>query len=63
MANEEVAGALGIDPSPRMIECGFRVLVESGITDDPMEADKLLIGKIWLAMEACRLQELEPGGS
>ena len=48
-----------ISPSPRMLECGFRVLAASGITDDPLEADKLLVERIWLAMEACRLQESE----
>ena len=33
-----------------MIEAGFKVLEDSGITDDLLEADKLLVEKIFLAM-------------
>jgi hypothetical protein len=32
-----------IEVTPAMIEAGYRILVASGITDDPLEADKLLV--------------------
>ena len=40
--------------TPEMIEAGYRVLCESGISDDPLEADTLLVEKIYLTMHAAR---------
>lgn len=40
--------------TPEMVEAGYLVLVGSGITDDPLEADKLLVEKIYLAMSRVR---------
>ncbi len=48
------AGAPEIVMTPQMIECGFRELVWSGITDEPMEADKLLVARIYRAMHSSR---------
>jgi hypothetical protein len=36
--------------TPEMIRAGFAVLCKSGIVDDYLEADKLLVGKIFEAM-------------
>jgi hypothetical protein len=44
--------------TPEMIEAGFRVLAASGITDDPLEADRLLVAEIFRAMVSCRLPAL-----
>ena len=43
-----------IEITEEMIEVGFRVLARSGISDDPLEADKLLIAEIYRAMFAHR---------
>ena len=40
------------EPTPEMIEAGYRVLVASGITDDPLEADKLTVAEIYRAMRS-----------
>jgi hypothetical protein len=40
----------GVEITPEMIEAGFTVLSASGITDDPLEADKLLVSRIYQAM-------------
>ncbi len=45
-----------IEVTPEMMAAGFRVFAMSGVTDDPLEADKLLVEKIYLAMESCRIQ-------
>ena len=38
--------------TPEMEEAGFRVLLESGITDCPQEGDKVLLAEIYRAMAA-----------
>jgi hypothetical protein len=44
-----------IEVTQEMMEAGFRVLVKSGIVDDPLEADKLWLVEIYQAMaERCR---------
>jgi hypothetical protein len=43
-----------IEVTPEMLECGYQVLRASGITDDPMEADKLLVERIYRAMFSSR---------
>jgi len=35
-----------------MIEAGYRILLASGIRDDPLEADKLWVVEIYRAMRA-----------
>jgi len=41
--------------TPEMIEMGYRVLAESGITDELLEADRLLVERIYRATAAsCR---------
>lgn len=52
------AGAPAIYVTSEMLECGFRELLASGITDDPWEVDKLLVERIYRAMEASRLQAM-----
>ena len=47
-----------IQVTPEMMEAGFRVLVKSGIADDPLEADKLWLAEIYQAMEEQRRQQL-----
>jgi hypothetical protein len=42
--------------TPEMIEVGYRVLCNSGITDECLEADRLLVEEIYLAMEAYRIR-------
>jgi hypothetical protein len=39
-----------IEITPEMIEAGFAVLKASGLTDDPLEADKLVVADIFRAM-------------
>ncbi len=39
-----------IEITQEMIEAGFRVLMASGIADDYLEADKLLLVEIFRAM-------------
>ena len=39
-----------IEITPAMIEAGYRIFAESGITDDPLEADKLVLAEIYEAM-------------
>jgi len=41
-----------IEVTPVMIEAGYRVLAESGIIDDPLEADKLTVAEIYRAMRS-----------
>ena len=36
--------------SPEMIESGFRVLSQSGLADDYLEADRLMVADIFRAM-------------
>jgi hypothetical protein len=53
--SKELAGApeAKIEVTPEMVRAGFAVLRLSGITDDPLEADILLVEKIYRAMCAC----------
>lgn len=39
-----------IEITPEMIEAGYRLFVASGVTDDPLEADKLLVSEIYRSM-------------
>ena len=39
-----------VEVTPEMIEAGFAVLVSSAITDDPLEADRLVVADIYRAM-------------
>jgi hypothetical protein len=41
------------DITPEMIEAGYNVLVKACITDDPLEADRLVVSDIFRAMDAC----------
>lgn len=45
-----------IEITPGMIEAGYRVFCNSGRVDDCLEADKLLVERIYRAMLACRPQ-------
>jgi hypothetical protein len=44
-----------IEVTPEMEEAGFRVLSASGIADDYLEADKLLVAEIYRAMHSLAL--------
>jgi hypothetical protein len=39
-----------IEITPEMVEAGYRVFVAAPVTDDPLEADKLLVSEIYRAM-------------
>jgi hypothetical protein len=41
---------LDIKVSPQMVDAGYRVLEASGITDELMDSDRLLVEEIFLAM-------------
>jgi len=45
----------GIEVTDAMLESGFRLLVASGIADDYLEADKLLLADIYRAMQEVHL--------
>lgn len=47
-----------IEITVEMIEAGYRVLAASGITDDLLEADRLIVAEIYASM---RLAECRPG--
>ena len=53
--SDEAAGApeREIEVTPAMIEAGYRRLLASGITDDPLEADRLVVVEIYRAMREC----------
>ena len=44
------AGAPGVEITPAMIEAGYRVLCNSGIADEYLGADRLLVSEIFVAM-------------
>jgi hypothetical protein len=46
-----------IEVTPDMIEAGFKILADSGIADDPLEADKLFVSEIYRAMRVAYLRE------
>lgn len=54
-----------IEVTPEMIEAGFRILSASGIADEYLEADKLVVGEIFRAMfgalapSSCRPEQRE----
>ena len=50
MSDEKKAEAPGIEITPEMISAGFRVLCNSGIADEYLEADKTLVAQIYDAM-------------
>jgi hypothetical protein len=52
-----------IEVTPEMVEVGYRILVASGITDDPLEADRLLVEKIYCAMAGRKETLLLPSRS
>lgn len=56
MAESHEAGQAGaeIEVTPEMIEVGFRVLCDSGIVDDPLEADKCTVAEVYRAMALLR---------
>jgi hypothetical protein len=45
--------------TPEMIQAGWQMLAASGISDDPLEADKLWVERIHRAMFALRPQASE----
>lgn len=46
-----------IEVTSEMVEAGFKVLSGSGIADEYMDADKLLVAEIFLAMWAQHQRE------
>ena len=44
--------------SPEMLDAGFRVLSTSGIADEYLEADRLLLADIYRAMFAVALSSM-----
>jgi hypothetical protein len=48
------ASANEIEITPEMIEAGFNVLLESGIAEFPLEADKLWVTEIFRSMCSVR---------
>jgi hypothetical protein len=49
-SNKEAEKATKIEITPEMVEAGFRVLCNSGIADEYLEADKGTVVEIFLAM-------------
>jgi len=49
-------GSPEIETTPEMIEAGYRAFINSGVTDDPLEADKLLVEEIYRAMRRISLE-------
>ena len=50
-------GVTEIVVTPEMIEAGFKILQDSGLTDDLLEADKCTVAEIFRAMsqfDPCR---------
>jgi hypothetical protein len=45
-----------IEVTPAMIEAGYQVLAASGLADDLLEADKLTVVEIYLAMQRLALR-------
>jgi hypothetical protein len=43
-----------IEITPEMIEAGYQVFLASGVTSDPLEADRLVVAEIFEAMLLCR---------
>jgi hypothetical protein len=56
VAHDRAAGAPEgeIEITPEMVEAGFKVLLESGITEFPLEADKLWVTEIFRSMCSVR---------
>ena len=44
-----------VEVTPEMVEAGFQVLAASGIADEYLGADRLLVEEIYRAMYAVRL--------
>lgn len=51
--------APAIEVTPQMIEAGFQVLCSSGRVDEYLEADRLLVERIYRAMVAADVRILE----
>ncbi len=51
-----------IEITPRMIEAGFEVLRNSGIADEYLKVDRLLVEQIFRAMLAAHLAERDAEG-
>ena len=49
-AGDEHTGVPQIEVTPEMLEAGFRVLSASGLADEYLEADKLVLSEIFQAM-------------
>ena len=49
------------DITEEMIEAGYKILSESGITDCPWGVDKLLVTEIYQAMKAKELETIYIG--
>jgi hypothetical protein len=49
-----VADEKSIEVTPAMIEAGFKVLAASGVADDYLGADRLMVAEIYRAMFSLR---------
>jgi hypothetical protein len=49
---DDKSGAPSIEVTPEMIEAGFKVLCRSGIADECLQADRLVVAETFLAMAA-----------
>ena len=58
--DETAQEAAAIEVTAEMVEAGFRVLAASGIADDYLEADRLLVERIYRAMSALRPGPIRP---
>ena len=41
-----------LEVTPQMVEAGYRALAAAGLTDEPLEADRLVVVEIYRAMAA-----------
>jgi hypothetical protein len=46
----ETEEPLTVEVTPEMIQAGWDVLAEAGLADDLLEADKLTVERVYLAM-------------
>jgi hypothetical protein len=49
-----------IEITPEMIEAGFKVFCSSGIADEYLKADKVVVAEIFEAMWECRPRSRYP---
>lgn len=52
-----------IEVTEQMMEAGWQVLLDSGITDARVEADKLVLAEIYRAMAAIARSQGDPNAS